>query len=198
MPSISDVFKELQQANGRLETLHTDMQDLRSQLLTLHSDLGIVNGSINAGFNNTVNTLNAGFTNMSQGMHAMITLQAFANSVLLYHSKQQDTMICSLEKISNHTCNLVTEAHLQTALLTSIESNEGAQTELLKSVYPDAALQLARAESVRRQMEECCPPEREPPACTYQPCEAHVFDGRAPRIDVPDFEPVVQQPRGPN
>ncbi len=190
MPSLSDVFHELQNANGRLDTLHADLQQLSNELQTLHKDT-------NTGFANTVGTLNAGFTALTQGMQAVISLQTFTNDVLLHHSKQHDTMICILEHISNNTCQLVTEAHVQTGLQKSIEKGVSVQTELLKSANPEAALELERLAALRKQVEECCPPKQEPPACSYRPCEQSRFEGEPPRVSPPNFEPVVREPRPP-
>jgi uncharacterized phage infection (PIP) family protein YhgE len=190
MPSLSDVFKELQNANGRLDTLHVDLQQLSNQLHALRNDTS-------TGFGNTVKTLNTGFTALTQGVQAVIALQIFTNDVLLHHAKQHDTMICILEHISKNTCHLVTEAHVQTGLQTSIEKGISMQTELLKSANAEAALQLERMDTLRKRVEECCPPEQELPACTYEPCATSRFEGEAPRPRAPSFEPVVREPRPP-
>lgn len=187
MPSVSDVYHELQAANGRLDTLHADLQLALNRLQVIHND-------VTTGFANTVGTLNAGFTAMTEGMQAIIALQTFANEVLLHHTKQNDTMICSLEKISRNTCQLVTESHLQTGLQTAIEKNVSIQTELLKYANAEAALQLERIDALRKQVEECCPPKQKPPACSYEPCETSRFTGEPPRPRPPEFEPVVREP----
>src|SRR5216684_5321688 len=177
MPSISDVYNQLQDANGKLDTLNSDLLVVANRLTTIDKDL-------NSGFTDTVNTLNAGFSTLTDGVDAVITLQEFANQVLLYHSKQYDTMICILEKISRNTCNLVTEAHIQTGLQTSIEKNVHIQTELLKSANPAVTLELERLESLRKQIEKCCPPKPEAPACSYEPCKTNTFTQEAPKPEL--------------
>lgn len=191
MPTLSDVFKELQHVNGRLDTLHGDLQQLSSELQTLRKDT-------NTGFGNTVATLNAGFSTVTQDVQAVAALQTFTNDVLLHQVKQHDTMICTLEHISENTCRLVAEAHAQTALQTTIEKDVSIQTELLMSTNAEAALQLERMAVLRSQVEKCCPPEQEPPACTYQPCDAPPsFKGGPPKPSAPSFEPVVHEFRPP-
>lgn len=190
MPSISDVYKEIQQVNGRLDTLHADMKQLSTQLQALHTTTA-------TGFGNTVSTLNAGFTAMTQGMQAVIALQTFANDVLQHQARQQDTMICILEHISGNTCRLVTEADQQTRLQQSIEKGVAVQTELLRSAHAETALELDRLAALRLQVEECCPPRPEPPACSYRPCEKSRFDGQPPRVHPPSYEPVVREPHPP-
>lgn len=185
MPSVTDVYNELKAANGQLDTLHADLQQALIRLQSIHSEVA-------NGFGNTVGTLNAGFTALSQGMQALILQQAFANDMLLHQARQQDTMICILEKISRNTCRLVSEAHVQTGLQTSIEKNVLIQTELLKSTHAEAALEIERIDALRKQVEKCCPPKQEAPACTYEPCEAPRFSGEPPRPRGPDFEPVVR------
>src|SRR4051812_10671634 len=107
MASLSDVYKEIQHINNRLDTLHADVQQLTTRLEALRADT-------NTGFSNTVKTLNAGFTTLTQDVQAVATLQMFTNEVLLHQVKQHDTMICILEKISANTCDLVSQSHTQT------------------------------------------------------------------------------------
>lgn len=185
MASISEVYDELQSANDKLDTLHADLQQVLNRLQTIQTE-------VTTGFGGVIGTLNVGFAALTKGAQGLIALQSFANDVLLHHSKQNDTIICILENISKNTCNLEAEAHLQTGLQISIEKKVSLQTEISKTVNAAVALELERMEALRRQIEECCPPTQEPPACTYVPCDAPRFGGEPPRPDPPRFEPVVR------
>src|SRR5689334_22716059 len=120
MPSINDVFTELQQANTRLQQLHNDLTALTNS----------------TNVNN--NSINAGFVNLSQGLQALITLASYTNTVLAHNAQQNDTMICSLEQIAERVCLLLNEAHMQTALQSRIADNTAVVKELLKTVHADA------------------------------------------------------------
>lgn len=192
MPSINDVFNQLQQVNGRLSALESQLVQANGHLQGLRNDLTQLRGRVDAGFDDTVKTLNAGFTNASQAMQTLAALESFTNQILAHQSAQNDTIICILEKISRNTCNLVSESHIQTGLQTSIQESTSDIRELAKSAQPEAALELQRIADLRRQVEKCCPPAVPPPACTYEPCEAHRFTGEPPREHVPEFRPVVR------
>jgi hypothetical protein len=74
-----------------------------------------------------------------------------------------------LWRISKQTCQLVSEAHKQTSLQSSVDKNISGLLEISKHVHPDAALQLERLESLNKKILECCPPEEPKPVCTYEP-----------------------------
>jgi hypothetical protein len=185
MPSIDDVYNQLQQATNEL-------QGIQNELTQVNLSLTQLNNRVNTGFTDIVSTLNVGFTDLMKGLQSIAALQYFGNQVLLHHSQQNDTIICILENVSRNTCNLFTEAHRQTGLQTDISGATGGALELLKSAYPTAALERERLEKLRQQLEACCPPASVPPACAYQPCETHPFDGESPRPDVPAFQAVAQ------
>jgi hypothetical protein len=71
---------------------------------------------------------------------------------------EKNSSLCALEKISKQTCQLVSEAHKQTSLQSSIDKNISGLLEISKHVHPDAALQLERLESLNKKILECCPP----------------------------------------
>lgn len=105
-------------------------------------------------------------------LDSLIGLGQYANQALYYLSQQNDTIICALEHISQNTCNLVTQSHIQTGLQEKIADSVCKLADLYASVHADAELQRHRLHELREQIERCCPPEKPPPACTYQPCPA--------------------------
>lgn len=193
MPSVQDVFNEIQQANQNLQQIHTDLGDLNNTTDAVRNSVDQVAaccGETNQRLTRVIDTLNTGFTNISQGIQALITLQRYANDALANNAQQNHTIICNLEKISEQTCNLLTEAHTQTGLQTSIEGSTATLQELYKSTHPDSALELERQDRLRKQIEECCPPEEPEPACTYEPCEDPPRLPNPPNVDYGPFQPV--------
>lgn len=154
MPSIQDFYNKLEKA---VEVLEEVQQDLKTE----QADINGVKASID-----TVDaTLTSGFSTLED-------IDTKTAKLLLHLTEQADTMICALEKISKNTCDLVTQSTIQTALQTRIRDDANTLRNLTESAHPEAALQLERLDALRTQIEKCCPPTPEPPACTYQPCPA--------------------------
>jgi DNA repair exonuclease SbcCD ATPase subunit len=201
MPTIDDAFQELQAVNQNLqqlqgccETTNQDLEQLQGCCETTNGNLEQLQAccnTTNQRLGDVIETLNAGFTNMSQGFQALITLQTYANGALANNARQNMTIICALEKISDQTCSILNEAHTQTGLETSIEESSATLRELYKSTHPDAALVFERGERLREQIEECCPPEEPEPVCAYEPCPTPRELGRPPDVDYNPFEPAV-------
>lgn len=160
MPSIDDVFDELKKVN-------TNLQAVQGELTKIN------------------NTLTTGFTNVLQGMQTLVTLEGYSDQALFHLSQQNGTMICILEKISQQTCALLDEAHMQTGLQTAIQENSTSLLELHKSAYPAAALELERLGHLRQQLLKCCPPEKPEPICTYKPCEVPPPLSEPPKVEPP-------------
>src|SRR5712692_7288339 len=147
MPSIDDVFNELQKINMSLQTVQGELTQINT-------------------------TLNTGFSNVLQGMQTLVTLETYSDQALAHLSEQSDTIICILEKISQQTCAQLNEAHTQTGLQSAIQKDSATLLELYKFAHPAAALEFERLEHLRKQLAKCCPPSEPEPFCTYQPCEA--------------------------
>jgi septal ring factor EnvC (AmiA/AmiB activator) len=191
--TLNQAFKELQEVNENLATLHTD-------LTTVNSSIGDTTAAVEQvaacceETNNRLgllqSTMQSGFINLSQGMAALITLGVYTNQVLDHHSRQHETIICVLEKIYEAVCGLHNEAHIQTGLQTSIEASSGTLAELYKMSHAEAALELERLRKLEAQLLACCPPEEPRPVCVYQPCPAPPrLEEEPPR---PDFDPIPE------
>lgn len=154
MPNVDDVFNELTAANANLQQIHADLGDLKDATDAVKGAVDKVDGTLKAGFGQLIN------------------LGAYTNLALAHNAKQNDTIICVLEKISRNTCELVNEAHTQTGLQTSIEQSGKLLADLYADTHADAALGHLRRQELRAQIEECCPPERPEPPCGYEPCPA--------------------------
>ncbi|MFL5819890.1 MAG: hypothetical protein ACJ76S_04320 [Solirubrobacteraceae bacterium] len=158
MPSTQDFYDRLGQTNGLLQQVDTDVKSVKTSVET-------VNTTLQSGFAQLNNTLQAGFTEL-------ITLGKYTNQALYQNSQQNDTIICILEHISQHTCAILNEAAAQTKLQEKIEHSTVALEELYEATHAEAALQREREGALRAQIEECCPPPPPEPPCTYEPCRA--------------------------
>ncbi len=202
MPSISDVFNELTQANVRLQQLHTDLDALHTVvdqgMSQLHGDVVALTSTAALGFGQVDNTLNAGFTNMSQGLQILMQLGAITNTTLAYHTQQQHTMICLLEQIARFACQTLNEAHAQTTLQQEIGRDLGALLYISRATHSEAALAFDQRQQLQRQIEACCPPAEQPPFCVYDPCPKPPKE-QAPRTpdDYRPFEPRPVDNRPP-
>ena len=90
----------------------------------------------------------------------------------MHLKRQMDTVICVLDRISMQTCAMLNEENTQTALQTAMKTASETLLELYKTTHPEAALAHEKLEKVRKELLECCPPEKPKPFCTFQPCES--------------------------
>jgi hypothetical protein len=161
MPSASDFYNELKGANTRLDGVNGKLDEVKGKLDALKSATDAVKAAVD----------NANKT-LSWGFGGLITLGNYTNQALHHNALQNDTMICILEHISRNTCMLVNESHRQTALQTAISESTAALADLYAATHAEAALIREREAALRKQIEACCPPTPEPPACTPERCPA--------------------------
>jgi hypothetical protein len=157
MPTISDAFHQLQDANTKLDTLHNDVTALKA---SEDATTAAVNGVRNS------------VDRAVQELVLLVQGQVYTNQALFHVTQQNDTMICILEHISKNTCMLLNEAHIQTGLQTAIAADTSEALDIDKTVHPEAALDLERREALRKEMEVCCPPKPQPLVCDYGTCPA--------------------------
>ena len=146
MPSIDDVFAELQQINKNLQVVQSGLSQIN-------------------------NSLNAGFRERYIQLQNIVTLNAYADRALFQLSSQDAAIICILKKICQQTCTLLNEAHLQTSLQVAIKEHATRLAELYKSVHGEAAVTLEQFERLHHELVQCCPPDQPKPVCVYQACQ---------------------------
>jgi hypothetical protein len=132
------------------------------------------------------------FQNLSQGLSASLTQQQFTNQALAEKVAQQTTIICQLEQISKQTCDLLSEAHVQTSLQSETAENVERLLEIERTSHPAAELELQRLEKLHHEIEKCCPPETTPPFCVHSPCpQPPPFREQPPKVD---YQPIPPPP----
>jgi chromosome segregation ATPase len=170
MPSINDLYNQLTTANSNLQVLHNDLAAIQTQVAPLDADIKAVNGTLSSIINELSNLIN---------------LINYTNNALFHVSQQNDTVICNLEKISNNTCSILNEAHVQTKLQTSLRDNLSDVLEITKLAHSEAALELENAKKLKEEIERCCPPKVEGPICHYTPCEKPTTLEKPPQTTEP-------------
>ena len=45
-------------------------------------------------------------------------------------------------------------------------------TRMYTYVHPQAAVAITSEENLRKEIDKCCPPPKESPRCSYEPCKA--------------------------
>jgi hypothetical protein len=159
MATASEFYNELKGVNSRLDGTNSRLDDVKGKL----DDLKAAADAVRAAVQHIDLTLQWGF-------NQLIMLGTYTNEALYHIAQQNDTMICILENISKNTCDLVNQAHLQTELQTSINHNTTALADLYAATHAEAALAREREETLRKKIEECCPPKPREPICGYKPC----------------------------
>ena len=158
MASADDILNALNGANSRLD-------NIKSAVDNVTVAVNATTTAVNNAATEITSALNAGFAQLA-------SLAQYTNQALFHISQQDDTIICALENISRNTCNLVTQAHIQTLLQQNIAKSTDKLADLYSTVHAEAELQRHRLAELREEVERCCPPPRPEPACTYQPCAA--------------------------
>lgn len=178
MPSSSDFYNRLVDANTKLDGVNGRLDNVNAHLVTVEGKLDAVVTAVNA----VTNAMHQVNQTLQWGFGALITIGNYTNQALYENNQQNDTMICILEHMSSNTCALLNEAHWQTELQKSIKHNTTVLADLYAATHGNAAIARERLEALRKQVEECCPPEVPPPPCTYQACPK-------------DYRPIPQPPR---
>jgi hypothetical protein len=172
MPTAQDFLNALDGANGRLDGVNNRLDTVNNRLDEVKGKLDLINQSVQ----DLDQTLNWGFSQL-------ITIGNYTNQALHHNAKQNDTIICILEHISQNTCGILNEAHEQTGLQTVIKDNTTVLADLYAATHAEAALNRQREEALRKQIEECCPPDEPPPPCAYQRCPDPGDLSEPPRVD---------------
>jgi chromosome segregation ATPase len=182
MPSVDDVFNAIQGVNARLDTANSQLGAIKTSTDAVKASTDAVKASTDA-VKAAVQDVNA---TLSNGFGQLITLGVYTNKALFHNAKQNETIICLLEQIADHTCKLLNESHIQTGLQTSIESSATILADLYAATHADAALAREKSEALRRQIEKCCPPPVPEPACKEERCPRPPSLGEPPKIEPRD------------
>ena len=163
---------------SKLEDIENILNSVKNSVDPLHSDIQNVK--------NTIDTTNNHLQSVISENQTSNSIQNSILSAVLFSLKQNKTIICNLEKISNQTCMLLNESHTQTSIIKEINEHSADLTEMYKTTHSDSALELCRQKEMQKKIEECCPPKEPEPICRYEPCEGPgEFKGRTDDVRKP-------------
>lgn len=175
MPSIQDVADQI---NVKLDQINNNTAATVAVGNGIRSDLGQVNTKLNT-LDGHVQT---GVSVLSNGLFAIWELQKVTNSILEYHSKQNDTIICLLENSNDLLCGitrkLTRQLDLSEQLVKSLKRVEG----IAERTQPAAAADFDRLAELKAEIRECCPPPEPKPEPCPEAC--------------PVSKPTEYQPKG--
>jgi len=172
MASVDEVYDRIKEIKQNLDTTNGKLDDLKASVDAVKTATDGVHSAVDQ-VNNT----------LASNLKILVALGQYTNEALFQNAQQNDTMICILEHISRNTCELLNESHTQTGLQTTIRNSTTTLAELYAATHAEAALTRQREEALRKQIEECCPPQVPPPPCAYQACPAPRPLGEPPRVD---------------
>lgn len=188
MPSIQDVGDQI---NARLDQVATNTadtaqntaenvavsKDIRDELIQSNNRLLQID-----------NTLQSGFSNISQGIFTLVQLQLAVLGLLDYQRKQNDTIICELVNNNKLLCSIKRKLSLQLQFseqsLTSGKRVEG----ILERVYCDESADYDRQLKIEKKLIKCCPPK--PPAKEKCPEVCKAPDYRQPDLKGVEWKPL--------
>ena len=199
MPSAQDILDAINGANNQLATANNSLNTANASLNTANTTLSDMDSKLDA-IRTAILAVDADIqkveTLLQWGFTQLITLGQYTNQALFQNDKQNDTIICILEHISQNTCAILNEAHKQTKLQTMMGRNVDTLADLFAATHAEAELARRREDELRRRIEECCPPKPETPPCTYQPCPApDQFREPPPKVQPPPDLGAGQLPR---
>ena len=181
MPSIQDVADQI---NARLDQITTHTANTAQNTADTVTQLTLVNTRLTQ----IDNTLMVGFSNVSQGLSAILQVQLAALHVLDHMRRQNDTIICELVNANALLCNIMRklgrQLRLSEATLESVKRIEG----ISERVHCCEAGDHDRHRQLIDKMQECCPPEPTPEEPCPEVCRAPVY--REQPLPNPDWRPL--------
>jgi hypothetical protein len=154
VPTLDDAFNQLAEANSHLTEIHNDVQAVNTSVEQVNTSVQQTTAAVQQGFSQLNN------------------LVSFTNRLLAFEIEQNQTIICSLEKISKQTCELVNQASLQTTAQLAMREELSDLKQLFELANPTAAVEQHRLEKLEQKLTECCPPPEPAAPCQYEPCPA--------------------------
>jgi hypothetical protein len=161
MPTTDDFYQRLTDALTKLDQVNANLHDVKTATDAVRITL---NATLIAGFNK------------------LVTIGDYTNQALAHQSKQNDTIICSLDHIARNTCELLNQSAIQTMLQTEMQTSLAALADMYATTHPEAALERERLLALKAQVEKCCPPPRPEPPCTFMSCPAPPPLGNPPDV----------------
>ncbi|MCC7371519.1 MAG: hypothetical protein IT306_24075 [Chloroflexi bacterium] len=184
MPSIQDVADQI---NAKLDQINTNT----ATSVTIGNGIRTDIGQTNAKLDTLDAHLQAGVSELANGIFAIFELHKATNAILEHQSKQNDTIICLITNTNELLCGITRKLTRQLALseqtLTSVKRIEG----IAERAEPAAAGDYDRLAELDHRLLECCPPEQPKPEACPEPCPVPRDDPYRPKGQ--DWRPRPQR-----
>lgn len=184
MASLQDVADQI---NAKLDAINTNTATTAARTTELR-DLSVTANSI---LGSIRSELANGFTNLSQGLFAVLEVQRAALQLLDHHREQNDTIICQLKAADDLLCGITRKFTRQLELSESIDDSIGRIEEITERVHPGEAADADRHAALAAAMGECCPEDPAPIEPCPEACKEPQFDPRRP--DGQKWSPLKSQ-----
>jgi hypothetical protein len=131
--------------------------------------------------------LQAGFGNLSQGLHVLIEGQKQGNALLKTQVSQNDVIICWLKIIAEIECRQLHRLEELVALSTELRDDVDHLRSVGDLVHSREAVELANDAAIKARLDACCPPKKPEPHPCFEPC-------CEPEVVIYEPEPIPWQP----
>lgn len=188
MPSIQDVADQI---NAKLDNISTKSNQTANNTSKTVTEVKGVQERIDI-TNNKIDQLNFdlvnGFSNLGNGLALIADLAKASLAIQVHQVKQTDTIICLLENNNEMLCGITRKLTRQLEISERIAFSNERVEEILERVHSAEAADVDRQAQITQQIEECCPPEEEPPEPCPEDCKKPDF--RRPNIGKHDWQPL--------
>lgn len=188
MPSIQDVADQI---NAKLDNISaksnqtaTNTKNTVTEVTEVQNKIAVTNSKLDQINFDLLN----GFSNLGTGLEVIADLAKASLSVQLHQVKQADTIICLLENNNEMLCGITRKLTKQLEISERIALANERTEEILERVHSAEAADVDRHSQIAQQMEECCPPDEEPPEPCPDPCKKPDF--RKPDLGRHDWQPL--------
>lgn len=181
MPSIEQIANE---SKALLEDIKSCTCDTKTNTNSIKGDTAIIIGQFNQMDGKVTqlnNSVQAGFTNLAQGLGALIQLQAQNNQLLAGNNQQNETIICWLDKIAHVLCDIKRNTDKEVSLQKDMSTTLTHLDDIFELAHAREAVEVTNRYALEERIAECCPPKEERPKPCFENCIA-------PRL--PDFKPI--------
>lgn len=187
MASIGDIANE---AKALLEDIKSNTLGTKNNTSTIITQLT----QLDARVVHLESTNQAGFTNLSQGLSVLISLQIQNNELLAGNNEQNKTMICWLDRIAHVLCDIKRNTDAEVELQEEISTTLTHLDDILELVHSREAMEVANRYDMEDRLEVCCPEEEVEPKPCFRDCESPKLADYKPAQ--PDWKPVhFEQPK---
>ena len=181
MPTLTQIANEV---NNKLSQIVTNTQSTASTAGLIKGDTADIKNSLT-----TLNTnVQTGFANLGSGIAVVIDQQKVTNNLLDHNRQQNDTIICWLINIADLLCRILHRLNAQLLLQISMDDSLRQIKETLELVHGTETVEVLKRRELKKQIEECCPPEQPQPEPCYEKCRTPDFRPIDQRV--PDYKPL--------